>query len=395
MSELGIILLFLSMVHAYVFAILFFTFRRTSAKIMGAYMFIVFLQYLLFLNVQTVDYAFFTKIFYFIVIPLSLSSHPLIFLYVKYLTKERFKIRRKSIVHFLPAILLFLISSILILFLPLEEQQLLFAGKSLNNTSENPILYVYAFSTIILFVQILVYAVIMFKLLYKHDKNVEQLYSVKNQISLQWLKVFVILYTAYYLFEFLLFIFRGIAINETVYYSIISLHVFIVGLFALKQRDIYIKQKGDLLPEIPEQTIEKELEQELEEEEERKIIHDQSIPFTEKEKKEILNKLEFMMVNDQLFLNANLSLYDLSQKLGIHKNYLSRIINEHKGKNFYNYVNEYRMETAKKLLLDPNYNGYSIEGIAQNCGFKSRSVFYPVFKKFIGTTPSEFRKKYS
>jgi AraC-like DNA-binding protein len=356
-------------------------------------MFIVFLQYLLFLNVQTINYSFFTKTFYFIVIPLSLSSHPLIFLYVKYLTKESFKIRWKSIIHFLPAILLFLISTVLILFLTPEEQQLLFAGKSLNNTSENPILYVYAFSTIILFVQILVYAVIMFKLLYKHDENVEQLYSVKNQISLQWLKVFVILYTVYYLFEFLLFIFQGIAINETVYYSIISLHVFVVGLFALKQRDIYIKHKRDLLPEISVHTIEKELEHEHEKKEEIRTVQDQSIPFTEEEKKEILDKLEFLMMNEQLFLDANLSLYDLSQKLGIHKNYLSRIINEYKGMNFYNYVNEFRMETAKKLLLDPNFNSYSIEGIAKNSGFKSRSVFYPVFKKFIGLTPSEFRKK--
>lgn len=45
------------------------------------------------------------------------------------------------------------------------------------------------------------------------------------------------------------------------------------------------------------------------------------------------------------------------------------------------------------MLADPQYNNLSIEGIAKSCGYKSRNVFYPVFKKFEGLTPMEFKKK--
>jgi AraC-like DNA-binding protein len=59
----------------------------------------------------------------------------------------------------------------------------------------------------------------------------------------------------------------------------------------------------------------------------------------------------------------------------------------------YYYIKNYHVQEAKRMLADTQYNNLSIEGIAKSCGYKSRNVFYPVFKKFEGLTPMEFKKK--
>lgn len=62
------------------------------------------------------------------------------------------------------------------------------------------------------------------------------------------------------------------------------------------------------------------------------------------------------------------------------------------GKNFFQFVNSYRIEAVKKILLEPKLK-YSIEAIGYECGFNSKSSFYTVFKNLTGETPVAFRKK--
>jgi len=62
-------------------------------------------------------------------------------------------------------------------------------------------------------------------------------------------------------------------------------------------------------------------------------------------------------------------------------------------KSFYDYINHYRVEEARQLLIDPGKAGYKISSIAYDAGFNSVSTFNEVFRKFTGLTPSQFRKK--
>ena len=68
------------------------------------------------------------------------------------------------------------------------------------------------------------------------------------------------------------------------------------------------------------------------------------------------------------------------------------MLNEHIGKNFYEFVNEYRIETAKTNLLDSKMAHYTIEAIAYESGFNSKSSFNLLFKKQVGYTPGKWRK---
>lgn len=100
-------------------------------------------------------------------------------------------------------------------------------------------------------------------------------------------------------------------------------------------------------------------------------------------------KIEKAMSSDKIFLDPNLSLARLSEQLGISPNYVSQTLNETLGLNFFDYVNRWRIESAKEHLKN---GSKTILEITNEVGFNARSSFYKAFKLHAGVTPSEFRK---
>jgi AraC-like DNA-binding protein len=92
------------------------------------------------------------------------------------------------------------------------------------------------------------------------------------------------------------------------------------------------------------------------------------------------------------FLNPSLTLKELSDATHIAEKIISHIINQHYNKNFFNYINSFRIEEAKKLMTSTKIQNTTMLGIAFDAGFNSKTVFYDTFKKIVGMTPSEFRQ---
>ena len=69
------------------------------------------------------------------------------------------------------------------------------------------------------------------------------------------------------------------------------------------------------------------------------------------------------------------------------------IINRHFNRNFFEFVNYYRIEEAKKMLRDQDSMDKSVLNIMLDVGFNSKAAFNTFFKKFVGLTPSQYRKK--
>lgn len=107
---------------------------------------------------------------------------------------------------------------------------------------------------------------------------------------------------------------------------------------------------------------------------------------------EYYSQLIRLMNDEKIYQNPQLSMSILAERLTLSNSYLSQIINQKEGKNFFDFVNHYRIEEVKEKIKDPNYEHFSILGIAQEVGFKSKSTFNAVFKKKTGMTPSAFRK---
>jgi len=115
--------------------------------------------------------------------------------------------------------------------------------------------------------------------------------------------------------------------------------------------------------------------------------------FSSKEIETIKEKLNELLEIDKIFLDDELNLTDLSDKIGISNKKLSELLNQHLNTNFYNLINDYRISEVLKKFEKGDPNKYTIVSIANDCGFQSKASFYRIFKQKTGVSPSEYIKK--
>ena len=114
--------------------------------------------------------------------------------------------------------------------------------------------------------------------------------------------------------------------------------------------------------------------------------------LVEKEASALLTRLEARMLSAKPWLDADLTIEDLALALGVQRHHLTQVINDRLGKNFYRYVNEYRVEEVRRKIALGEAERLSILGVALDSGFNSKSSFNEAFKGIMGCTPSEYRK---
>ncbi|WP_343658645.1 helix-turn-helix domain-containing protein [Chryseobacterium sp.] len=233
-------------------------------------------------------------------------------------------------------------------------------------------------SIILILVQALFYTALSYVTIRKHQKKIQQFSSNTEGINLNWLEFIIlvmlivniiyIIYNRFYDPKSLNFF-----IN-----SVFLLVIYCVGYYSLKQEEIYPleeKQREELIS-ISEDNGAEEVK--------RKLISDEELL-------KIKLSLEKIMEIQKPYLDSELNLIKLAEMLSVSTHHLSYVINTGFEKNFFQYVNEFRVEYAKKLLKEPN-SKLSILGIAYESGFNSKTSFNTTFKKMTGQTPSEFKK---
>lgn len=115
--------------------------------------------------------------------------------------------------------------------------------------------------------------------------------------------------------------------------------------------------------------------------------------LTETGEKELRDRLTRLMVDDQLFLNNDLSLDDLSLKANTNRHNVSLVINKYFKQNFFDFLNEYRINYVKELFLKPECQGEHIIQLAYRAGFNNKVSFNKAFKKFTGQTPLSYKSE--
>lgn len=105
---------------------------------------------------------------------------------------------------------------------------------------------------------------------------------------------------------------------------------------------------------------------------------------------ELFERIKNAMVNEKLYLDADLTLRKMSTHLDTNTKYLSQVINHHGSANFLTFINSYRIEAFIERIKAGDFRRHTFYGIAQRCGFKNKSTFYKVFRDVTGQTPKAY-----
>lgn len=230
------------------------------------------------------------------------------------------------------------------------------------------------------------YIIITFKLIRRTEDLTKQAVSSLDSKDLNWLQTLIIGIASIVVFDSLLSIYELIYPPQDLAWNpgLIVATLLIIFYAVLGYKGTV--QSRILLPDF---LLENRQPQTL-----RSTNTGESL-ITETKALELKAELLSLMEQDRPYLDENLTLGDLASKIDITDKRLSELLNKHLGTNFYDFVNQYRVEAFKKKIIDDSYSQFTILGLAYECGFKSKTSFNRIFKQSTGMSPSAYKKQHA
>lgn len=305
--------------------------------------------------------------------PLPLLHGPMLYLYIRFTLRPDQSVHWKNYLHFLPALGFYLYLTPFF-FAYTTERKLM-----INNGLVDDYSFFIAFSLVAFFVSGVGYAIASYRLLNKHQHLTKHNFAYRKSIDLNWLKHFIwgigLIFVIAIVFAVLQ---EWMEINfgfntDLIFYSLIILFIFYLGYSGIMHQGIFSANI------TPDQLIEPKTTGEY-----------KHSGLKDEEALHYHQQLTEIMETQKPYLEPKLSLSQLADYLGVSPNHLSQIINQYEEKNFYDYINEYRVEEFKERAIKPENSNYSILALAYDSGFNSKSSFNQVFKKMVGKTPSQY-----
>ncbi len=308
---------------------------------------------------------------------LPFTYGPLMLLYARMMTREEPAFNIKYLWHFLPFLVFFIISMVFL------NKPVMEGTKGFLITDRFISLrLIYGLS---FFISITAYSFATFVVIYKHQKNLKSILSFSSaRVTLRWL---IGLSVTFYVGYVLMFIVGLIDIlldfmpfdPYELSFLGLTIFAFLFGYFGIRQPGIFEEiVSHETRTEVPARVI--------------SLKYSRS-GLKKEDIEKIKNKILDYMERERPYLNRELSINDLSEDLKTSRHFITEVINNYMGKNFYTLINEYRIEEVKRRLNDPKYKNLTILAIAYDSGFNSKSAFNGIFKEMTGKTPSEYLKE--
>lgn len=300
--------------------------------------------------------------------PSFLLIAPLLWFYVQELTGSRVGFSLKSAFHFLPFLLLICVS-LLFKFIPPDNSIRLFLLESGRLVS--------MIFWIVVVVQFSFYHFFIHRRWLAYQRIIEQEISNTEDVNISWVRFFMGVFL-FINFFFLVNLFVVIHLDNILWLErstavIFSLSIFALGYKGILQREIFYTNTNKDVDDVNTTSVAVAVEQ-------------------NKPEQELINRLLLYIEEKKPYLDPELTLSDLAKQTAMSRNQLSQVINDGIGDNFYNFINKYRVEQVKKFMTEPTMQHFSMLGLALEAGFKSKSTFNLIFKRFTGLTPTEYRK---
>ena len=295
----------------------------------------------------------------------------LLFLCIKSLVFRDFSLKKIDLLHLLPLIAYVIFISTTFYSHSFEQRQ-----EMLYNEY-----FVYSASFVSLeFLCKLVrvfYAIACLTLIIRYKHILQNTKSNIEKIHINWLKGLVIGFMVVMLSETLLASVKVVSLFEPFNFGVF-MYIGLTGNYAS-----FILINLLVFTAIRHFVI---FEQVTGEESTKKSIDDQFV------NPEMAAEVDAAMLKSKAYMEPDITLDTLAESLSLIPRDLSMLINRHFGINFYEFINKYRIEEAKKMLINPEYKNTTITDIYLAVGFNSKSVFYTFFKKFENVTPTQFRQ---
>ena len=309
---------------------------------------------------------------------------PFLFLYVKYLISPDSR-KTKDIFHFAP-FLLVKIADMPFWFLP-------FAGKTLfiQNIFINPAVKEILISTILPF-HGLGYVLFTFWKVREYRQKAMEFFSYKGKVYLSWLYTMLIINLVIWGYVSLTWMIgkvTGKKFGEAETYFLVSIWINVIGYFGFIQPEIFPDRKKSLR----ETSNISGREDKVEEKEFSGFAKYAKTKLSEPRMSEIKTAL-LKYMEEKPWLESTLTIKDISNETGYPVYQISQVINDVFRQNLFTFINKYRLEEAKKLLVQDYTQDVSVLRIAFDSGFNSKSSFNNLFKEYTGLTPTQFRRQW-
>ncbi len=292
---------------------------------------------------------------------------PIVYIYFKSIFFQHANFIKKNAVHFIPFLLYFVVYTIPRLVNILSEPDV-FRHISIIDQSINLALVKDMF--------FIGYFILSLKLLYQAKATMKHHYSNIKEKDFSWLEKFLLSFFGVIVADFIITLCEIFFEYNVLWDDFITLVLLITSMAYLGYNGL--TQSTIFLPNF---LIEKYNGN-------RNYI----LSKTDEASDALKSKLEYIIKNDKVYLNSDLTLRTLAEKIGVSERKLSAFLNNEMQVSFYDFINSYRITEAKKRLLSSDYEKYTIAGIGHSCGFNSRSSFFKIFKKETGISPSAYKK---
>ena len=336
--------------------------QQISDRILAAWLFLICFEMIIIVIDKNI-----TEISAFTVIPFTYG--PLLYYYIKFISIESYKFKHSFWIHFIPFVIFFILSVIY------RDKPVITLHKFFKPDTYITLRMMYSSS---FFISITTYSIAVIVHIFKHQKNIKNLFSyTSGKYTLNWLKTVIICFYATYL---LMFTSGGAAIWSNKF-SIdpVFLSHFGLTFFAFAFSFYGFKQPG-IFTEIEQKSVKSKSKY-------------QRSGLKNKDIDKYLEKIIDYVTKDKAFLNGDLTIQDVSEQTNIPRYYITQILNERLKRNFYTFINEYRIEEVNKRIVKKTYDKLTIIAIAYDCGFNSKSSFHTAFKTITGLTPSQYKKQ--
>ncbi len=374
-QHINLFLVFAIIIQALIFFIIFTRERKGHAvKILAIYEFTYFIAYIIVFLYYSKAYKAYISSYMFLH-PLYALFSVLFYLFIKKLSRG--KLLKTDWIHFIFPALIFIVNLFMVSVLNYQQKYSVLID---NQVLESHDIWQSVFLSLntnlyplLLIVQAFIYIALDIYEILKLKEFVKTEFSYEEGINLKWAVEVLAVFSSFFVISLFLK-------NETFNFAYLLFIAIIIGTNSVK----YIQKYYNAL--IKGHEFRKESQEQIPKYAFSSLSHS--------EKKKLLKKVESYMTKNKKFQDPNIQLSEVAKDLNTNRQYISQVINEFTGENFYHFTNKYRIQEFIKLYQEGQYSNLSIEGLANKVGFKSKSSFYTAFKKEKGNTPKNVLKSF-